>query len=217
MDNKQVKSRKRVVEHGEVFTNEREINSMLDMVKDETERIESRFLEPACGDGNFLIKVLERKLNKLVKLYSKNKYEFEKYSFIAVSSLYGVDILQDNVLECRIRLSTYVEKTYKQVFSNTNQNFMTIIAFVLQKNIVCGDALTMLKVDSKEPIVFSEWSMVSKGKVKRRDYTLAELLEMSPQSKDEVNLFSDLGDEVFVPTPCKEYPLVDFMEITKYD
>lgn len=100
----QVKSKQRVEEHGEVFTNEREVNAMLDMVKQETERIDSRFLEPACGDGNFLSEVLRRKLAVVAERYGKSQLEYERYAFVAVSSIYGVDIMADNVEECRERL-----------------------------------------------------------------------------------------------------------------
>ena len=103
-ERQQIKSKKRVEERGEVFTNEREVNAMLDMVKQETERIDSRFLEPACGDGNFLAEVLRRKLDVVGKRYGKSQLEYERYAFVAVSSVYGVDIMQDNVEECRERL-----------------------------------------------------------------------------------------------------------------
>lgn len=86
------------MDHGEVFTSEREVNAMLDLIKPETERIESRFLEPASGTGNFLIEVLHRKLNVVETRYKKSQREYERYAVIAVSSLYGIDILEDNVL-----------------------------------------------------------------------------------------------------------------------
>jgi type I restriction-modification system DNA methylase subunit len=100
-EKEQIKTKKRVADHGEVFTNEREVNAMLDLVKQETERIDSRFLEPACGNGNFLAEVLSRKLNVVSARYSKSQLEWEHYSIIAVSSIYGVDILEDNAKECR--------------------------------------------------------------------------------------------------------------------
>ena len=96
MTEKQVKSKQRVADHGEVFTAEREVIAMLDLVKDETERIDSRFLEPACGEGAFLTKILERKLNVVIAKYSKSEHDFEKQSIIALSSIYGIDILTDN-------------------------------------------------------------------------------------------------------------------------
>ena len=102
-ERQQVKSKQRVEEHGEVFTNDREVNAMLDLVKQETERIDSRFLEPACGDGNFLAEVLRRKLEVVGKRYGRSQLEYERYAFVAVSSIYGVDILQDNVEDCRER------------------------------------------------------------------------------------------------------------------
>ena len=98
---KQVKSKKRVSDHGEVFTNEREVNAMLDLVKHETERIDSRFLEPACGNGNFLAEVLKRKLKIVDERYNTNQSDWERYAVIAVSSIYGVEILEDNAQECK--------------------------------------------------------------------------------------------------------------------
>ena len=100
----QIKSKDRVANHGEVFTNIREVNAMLDLVKDETHRIDSRFLEPACGTGNFLIEVLRRKLEVVENRYKKSKIEFERYSILALSSIYGIDILEDNLKECKTRL-----------------------------------------------------------------------------------------------------------------
>ena len=97
----QIKSRQRVTEHGEVFTAEREVKAMCDLVKQETERIDSRFLEPACGTGNFLAEILARKLSVVKSEYGRSPLEYEKYSLLAVSSLYGVDIMADNVETCR--------------------------------------------------------------------------------------------------------------------
>ena len=92
----QIKSKKRVAEYGEVFTAEREVKAMCDLVAQECDRIDSRFLEPACGDGNFLAEILTRKLTTVKKLYKSNPYDFERYSVLAITSLYGVDIMQDN-------------------------------------------------------------------------------------------------------------------------
>ena len=109
---KQVKSKQRVADHGEVFTNEREVNAMLDLVKIESERIDSRFLEPAMGDGNFLVEVLKRKLNSVDKKYKSVQFEWERYAVIAISSIYGVDILHDNAIECRNRLFNIFESEH---------------------------------------------------------------------------------------------------------
>lgn len=113
---KQVKSKKRVADHGEVFTAEREVNAMLDLVKQETERIDSRFLEPACGDGNFLAEVLRRKLAVVDSRYGKSQLEWERYAIISISSIYGVDILEDNANECRKRLFNIFNEKYTSLF-----------------------------------------------------------------------------------------------------
>ena len=132
----QVKSKKRVTDHGEVFTSEREVNAMLDLVKQETERIDSRFLEPACGSGNFLVEVLNRKLNIVASRYKKSQLEYERYSVIAISSIYGVDILEDNVVECRHRLFEIFEKQYNSLFkSNCKEECNTSIKYILERNI----------------------------------------------------------------------------------
>ena len=114
----QIKSRDRVAAHGEVFTAEREVKAMCDLVKGETERIDSRFLEPACGDGNFLAEILWRKLFIVEKQYAKSPNDYEKYSIQAVSSIYGIDILQDNAESCRQRLYNIWADEYKRICGN---------------------------------------------------------------------------------------------------
>ena len=212
MDN-QVKSKKRVADFGEVNTSEREVNAMLDLVKQETERLDSRFLEPACGDGNFLIEVLNRKLEVLVKKYKKNQYEFERNSVVVVGSIYGVDILQDNAQSARDRLFDRFIEVYKKYFKEySNDNLIKSIKFILDKNIIHGDALTLKQVDSENPVTFSEWAIIN-NKLKRRDFTLADLLAYSPFEKG--TLFSDMGDEVHIPSPIKDYSLVKYDQAHK--
>lgn len=213
----QVKSKQRVADHGEVFTAQREVNSMLDLVKQETERIDSRFLEPACGTGNFLVEVLKRKLEIVEGRYKKNQIEYERYSIIALSSIYGVEILQDNVKTCRERLlgvfTHYYITNYKK---EIKAEFLKVAAFILNKNILWGDALTLATPDeNKKPIVFSEWSAVNGSMIKRRDYTLANLLNNQPL--DGLNLFSDLGDRAFIPTPVGDFPIMHFLKLCDDD
>ena len=211
--NNQIKSKERVTEHGEVYTSEREVNNMLDLVKQETERLDSRFLEPACGDGNFLIKVLERKVDVLLSRYKKNQFEFEKNSVVVISSIYGIDILEDNVEETQNRLFHYFESVYSKTFKGgENQEFLSTIKYILSKNIIHGDALSLKKVDSDEPVTFCEWSLVNNS-IKRRDFTFEHLLQNSPL--DGPNLFSDLGEDVFIPTPTKEYPLTHYLKLSE--
>ncbi len=209
----QVISKQRVADHGEVLTAKREVNAMLDLVKQETERIESRFLEPACGNGNFLTAILDRKLAVVEKRYGKSQLEFERNAVIAVSSLYGIDILSDNVSQCRERLFGVFDEVYERLFPGTSKaGCRDAVRFILIRNIVWGDALTLKTVD-EEPgnIVFSEWSPVNGSLLKRRDFTFHGLL--SHEGMKQLPLFSDLGEDVFIPTPEKEYPPVHFLEI----
>ena len=191
---KQVKSKQRVADYGEVFTSEREVKAMCDLVKDETERIDSRFLEPACGDGNFLIEVLERKLNVVKRQYRRSVLDYEKNSVLAVSSLYGVDILADNVAACRERLYKFWAKAYKAVCKKSvDEELERSVRFILERNIVCGNALTLREVDEKgndteTPIVFSEWAFITGGNMQRKDYTFEELLNGSEDKCEQLTL-----------------------------
>lgn len=216
----QVKSRERVEEHGEVFTNEREVNAMLDMVKQETERIDSRFLEPACGDGNFLSEVLRRKLAVVKQRYGKSQLEYERYAFVAVSSIYGVDIMEDNVEECRDRLFGIFSEEYRNLFKEACRNeVVAAIRYVLDKNILCGDALSLTDKEG-QPIVFPEWSLVMGSKVKRRDFTFSALLNVSVQEPTLDMAMDELDEDQLgkvIPKPIKEYSMKNFTEVIQYE
>jgi len=210
----QVISKQRVAHHGEVLTGKREVTAMLDLVEQETERIESRFLEPACGNGNFLTVILQRKLAVVEKRYGKSQLDFERYAVLAISSLYGIDILEDNVRQCRHRLHSVFEcDFYARLFSNsTKSNCSKAVQFILHRNIVWGDALTLKTVGGNPGhIVFSEWSPFNGSMLKRRDFTFHGLV--AHEGMKELPLFSDLGEDVFIPTPIREYPPVHFMEV----
>ncbi len=213
MTNKQVKSKQRVADHGEVYTSDREVNAMLNLVRHETERIDSRFLEPACGDGNFLAVIIKRKMNLVEERYSKSQLDYERYAVLAVSSIYGIDILEDNVQQCRKRMFQIFDRSYTRLFKEkAKEGCRKAAQFILEHNIVWGDALTLKTVQKPiNYIVFSEWSPVNGSLLKRRDFTFHGLL--SHEAIKELPLFSDLGEEVFIPKPEKEYPPTHFMEI----
>ena len=99
-----VKSRQRVADHGEVFTPAWLVTAMLDLVQDETERIDSRFLESACGSGNFLVQILQRKLAAVELKYSKSDFERRHYALFGLMCVYGIELLPDNIVECRTNL-----------------------------------------------------------------------------------------------------------------
>lgn len=210
----QIKTKKRVADHGEVFTNKREVAAMLDLVKRETERVDSRFLEPACGNGNFLAEVLTRKLGVVDTRYRKSQIEWERYAVIAVSSIYGVDILEDNAQECRERLFNIVENRYTTVFKDKCKNeFSRSINFLLKRNILWGDALDFTNPLSKEAIVFSEWSAVNGSMLKRRDYVFRFLVEKTHQFA----LFNDQGEAAAIDEPVKDFPLMHFLKLGEDD
>lgn len=210
MDN-QVVSKKRVSDHGEVYTRKREVNSMLDLVKQETERIDSRFMEPACGTGNFLTEVLERKLRVVRAKYKKSQLEYERYAVLAVSSIYGIELLEDNVHDCRRRLFGIFDQGYTALFKEKSKDkCRNSVKFILERNIIQGDALTFKTVgENPRPIVFSEWSPVNGSMLKRRDFMMSFLVK----KRHQMLLFSDEGDLADINEPVKEFPLVHFLEI----
>ncbi|MBS1647332.1 MAG: SAM-dependent DNA methyltransferase [Bacteroidetes bacterium] len=209
---KQVKSKKRVADHGEVFTNQREVNAMLDLVRQETERIDSRFLEPACGTGNFLAEVLSRKLNVVDSRYAKSQTEWERYAIMAVSSIYGVDILEDNAQECRERLYQIINNRYTALFKNKcKAAFFSSAKFLLNRNILWGDALDFTNPQTKKPIIFSEWGAINNYMIKRRDFAFRFLVEKTHQ----FSMFNDEGEAAAIDEPVKDFPLVHFMKLSE--
>lgn len=214
INNNQVKSKQRVTDHGEVFTNEREVNAMLDLVKQETERIDSRFLEPACGDGNFLAEVLRRKLAIVDNRYSKSQLEWERYAVIAITSIYGVDILEDNAQDCRNRLFKIFDDKYTSLFKDKcKDECRRSVTFLLLRNILWGDALDFTNPVTKNPIVFSEWSAVNGSMLKRRDYMFKFLVEKTHQ----FSLFNDEGNAAAIDEPVKDFPLIHFLKLGEDD
>lgn len=206
-----MENKKRIKDYGEVFTQKREVDSILNLVKNETLNLESRFLEPACGDGNFLVEILSRKISILNSRFKKDKIDFERNSIIALSSLYGIDILSDNIEKLNIRLLDIFIKNYQDNFGEINPDFLKSIKYILKKNLKFGDALNYKIPNSDKFIVFSEWSMVDLDFIKRRDFTFKDIMAYKPI--DGPNLFSDLGDDAFIPTPIKDYPLKHYLKL----
>lgn len=202
MPEKQVKSKQRVADHGEVFTAEREVKAMCDLVAQECERIDSRFLEPACGDGNFLAEILTRKLAIVSKKYKKSAYDWERYSLLALGSVYGVELLDDNCVVCRERLFKLWDSEYKKVCKKEcNDDTRASARFILGLNIVCGNALSLMCVDdeqndTEEPIVFSEWSFPRNDAfIYRKDYTFDELVNADKPKEDKESQLSLFGED----------------------
>ena len=197
-ESSQIKSKERVAERGEVFTAEREVNAMLDLVANECLRPDSRFLEPACGDGNFLAAILRRKLAELRRKYKKSPRDYEKLSIVAIGSLYGVDIMNDNVIACRERLySIWNEEYTDHCKTEASDETRQAARFIINRNIINGNALTLMCVDADgndttAPIVFSEWTLIGATQMQRSDYTMADLLLQNDTSKEDGmgNLFA---------------------------
>lgn len=203
-----VKSKRRVADHGEVFTPTWLVEAMLDLVKEETDRIDSRFLEPACGSGNFLVPIMQRKLAAVELKYGKSEFERRQYALLALMCIYGIELLADNISECRANvLEVFVE--YLNL--KTSDELYHAAFYVLSQNLVHGDAREMRTHDGK-PITFAEWGYLGKGKFQRRDFRLATLAQSSA-FRAEGTLFADRGKhEIF--TPERTYPPATVSELS---
>lgn len=195
-----IKSKQRVADHGEVFTPQWMVDAMLDLVKAESERIDARFLEPACGSGNFLVRILQRKLAAVELKFGKSEFEKRHYALLGLMCTYGIELLADNVAEC----SRNMLEVFGEYLGLEHSDDLFLAAkHVLAQNLVHGDALTML-TSAGTPIVFAEWGYLGKGRFQRRDFRFDVLTRMSAFSA-EGTLYSQLGKhEVFEPVRTYE-------------
>ncbi len=201
------KSKQRIADHGEVFTPAWMVEAMLDLVKDESERIDSRFLEPACGSGNFLVQVLRRKLAIVELKFGKSDFEKQHYALLALMCIYGIELLADNIAECRANV---LEILAAYLNLNESTDLYRAASYVLLQNLVHGDALKMRTHDDR-PITFAEWGYLGKGRFQRRDFRL-EALTLSSTFSAKDSLFAHLGKhEIF--TPMKTYPQMSVREL----
>ena len=195
-----VKSKQRVADHGEVFTPPWMVEAMLDLVKGETEPIDARFLEPACGSGNFLVQIMRRKLAAVELKYGKSDFERRHYAMLGLMCIYGIELLADNIVECRANV---LEILAEYLNLEEGDELYRAGSYVLAQNIVHGDALTMRTHDG-QPLSFAEWGYLGKGRFQRRDFRL-DTLTLSADFSAEGSLFADVGKhEIFQPT--KTYP-----------
>ncbi len=195
-----IRSKKRVADHGEVFTPAWMADAMLDLVREETERIDSRFLEPACGSGNFLVRVLQRKLAAVELKYAKAEFDRKHYALLGLMCIYGIELLADNVAECRDNLIK-IFADYLGV--DRDDDVIRAAHAVLSVNLIHGDALTMRGTDDG-PIIFAEWGYLGRGKFQRRDFRLDVLTRSSSFGEQDL-LMGDPGKhEIF--TPVRSYP-----------
>ncbi len=181
---KQTKSRGRVASHGEVFTAPEQVKAMLDLVKKETNRPESKFLEPACGDGNFLEEILKRKLNYIKKIYKHDQDKYEIDAITAIASIYGIDILQDNVMESRNRMFQIFKKQYEKLFGNDcRQECLKAIQQIIKENIIWGNTLEMCYVKDNSPIIFYNWIIAPDHKIHKVRHELPYLVNKENEQR----------------------------------
>lgn len=133
----QVRSRDRVRDLAEVFTHQREVDAILDQFPDAFTTLDAKFLEPACGSGNFLVEILRRKL-VLVDQDAQHA-EYEHQLLRAVASIYGVDISPSNVTEARDRMLTTLTQAHARDLST---GLLSAAGLIVDCNVVVGDTLT---------------------------------------------------------------------------
>ena len=202
-----VKSKQRVADHGEVFTPPWMVEAMLDLVKGESERIDARFLEPACGSGNFMVQILRRKLAAVELKYGKSDFERRHYALLGLMCIYGIELLADNIDECRANVLE-VFANYLQL--DETDDLYRAASYVLQQNLVHGDALTM-RDHNGQAITFAEWGYLGKGKYQQRDFRF-DVLTGASKFSEEGSLFAELGKhEIF--TPVKTHPPMTVREL----
>lgn len=204
-----VKSKQRVADHGEVFTPAWMVEAMLDLVKEESERIDSRFLEPACGSGNYLVQVLKRKLVSVERKFGKSDFEKRQYALLALMCIYGIELLEDNISECRENL---LEVITEYLDIDKTADLYAAATYVISQNLIHGNATKMCTI-ANEPITFPEWAYLNKGKFQRRDFRLDHLTHSSEFTR-EGDLWAQphLGKhEIF--TPSKSYSPMTIAEL----
>lgn len=197
-----------------VYTSDKLVNNMLQSVQDEIERIDSRVLEPSCGDGNFLDAILRKKLFSVCKKYGHSRVDFEFYILRALMSLYGIEIDNSVVILCKQRLELSVKQFYLKYYTEKQWIvLLPLVQYILDTNILCGDSLSLTSPIDGSPVVLAEWSFLGSYKVKRRDFVYEQLIDVSESAE---KVLSDRHIEGFIPKPVKDYPLVKIFNIRNY-
>lgn len=169
-------SEDRVASHGEVFTPTEIVCDMTNLIGCNTERFDCVVLEPSCGTGNFLIEILDRRISRVRKTYMRSQNEYEHYIFVSISTLFGIELIHENILECRKRMFSKVEDFYLRDFENSaNLKFLELLKFVISKNIVHGNFITGMNASSSDKMTFTQWTFFKTKKLKRRDFVLESL------------------------------------------
>ena len=198
-----------MADHGEVFTPEWLVEAMLDLVEDEASRIDSRFLEPACGSGNFLVQILRRKLAAVELKFGNSEFERRQYALLGLMCIYGIELLDDNIAECRFNL---LQTLADYLGLSETDDLYRAAGFVVSQNLIHGDAITMRTMFG-QPIVFAEWGYLGKGRFQRRDFRL-DALTQSASFSEEGSLFAELGKhEIFTPT--RTFPPLTVLELAE--
>jgi hypothetical protein len=220
-------SRKRVIDHGEVFTPPGLVNDMLDLVAHECERTDSRFLEPACGTGNFLAEVLRRRLTLVDRRY-KPRTRWEPNALLGLACLYGIELLHDNVNDCRLRLrSLFAEHYVARYGKQAKPAFLSAAWHIVRCNILHGDALKMTTVGDHvhraQPLVYTEWSLLPRGKFKRRRYEYHDLTQPPPEAASALfvpanpRITDEEGKPVYIPCKVGDWPPVHYLDLGEFE
>ena len=204
----QIKSKQRVIDHGEVFTAKREVNAMLDLVEPMASSITATVLEPACGEGVFLVEMLNRRLETL-KAFGFSGYWLQWQILRAVSALYGVDIQADNVATTRENLVNTCRTWMMANGESIIPGFSRGLSEIVKLNIVAGDTLAAKTIGGRQ-LAFSEWSFEKNGMIFRMEYPYEELLANGGESTRKHRKYSYHWMKfVETPNPDAEIALIE--------
>ena len=205
---KLIKSKSRVRKHGEVFTPDWMVKKMLSepAIQKKIKDIRATFFEPSVGEGAFVTEILHQKLNHVDEI--SNKSDWIENALWVVASIYGIELLTDNLIIAKHNLVNVLIEHYQKFYQkelSKNTDLYKSARYIIDNNIVQGNALTYLN-NSNNLIVFSEW-VKQDDKVKQLQFTFKSLVEDNFNSFD-MNRQIELLDE--------DKPLNDgFIKITK--
>lgn len=228
---KLIKSDDRVKDHGEVFTPKWVVDKMIDQpeIAAKVKSLTATFLEPSAGEGAFLVEILDRKLKYAAEL-SKSAHEFGNYALMALSTLYGIELLEDNVEMLVMNMKDTFTDNYRELMADEyqeepDQKVYNSAKVIIRANMAQGDALK--KVDaSGNPIIFSEWQPIGKTKVQRTEYTFEAIVNGDGPTGTvqhvvediKLDLFPDEDDEeleTFEETPTRHFIPCKWTDIYK--
>ena len=216
----QIKSKDRVVNHGEVYTPDWVVQDMLDMIPNNASKIETRYLESSSGEGNFLVAILIRKLEQIFINY-KVLEDVQFYTFVALTNIYGIELLKDNVEFCKRRMLEIIRLFFIKYNYRFDSTFENVINNVLSHNIINMNTLTyripmfdfehQLLRDENNNILYEGWAQISEWVINEKKKTVKHLIYLYKDVALEQEQRYHLENEKRIKTADKEPEQLDLL------